>query len=67
MDITSMIIDFECGELDDSGILELFSWMVRTESAWTFQGMYGRMAADLIANGYLDQAGNILNSELEEV
>ena len=60
MDLTSMIIDFECGELDDSGILELFSWMIRTGAAWTFQGMYGRMASDLIERGYLDRNGDIL-------
>lgn len=60
MDIVGMIMDFDAGELNFEETLELFSWMIRTGSAWTFQGTYGRMAADLIANGYLDQGGNIL-------
>ena len=60
MDVVGMIMDFDSGELNFEDALKLFSWMVKTGAAWTFQGTYGRIAADLIANGYLDQEGNIV-------
>ena len=41
-------------------MLELFSRLIETGLAWTLQGSYGRTARDLIRNGFIDMAGNIL-------
>lgn len=54
MDIIGKIIDFESGDLDDTGTLELFQHLVDTGMAWQLQGNYGRMAQHLIENGYIN-------------
>ena len=59
-DVTSGIIEFESGQLDDQGVLKLFSELVKSGLVWNLQGSYGRMAASLIDAGYLDREGNIL-------
>lgn len=59
-DLVGAIMQYESGELDDSGILELFSHLIKTGQAWTLQGHYGRTAAALIDAGYLDDDGNVL-------
>jgi hypothetical protein len=59
-DVTGAIIDFEMGELDDQGILDLFSHLIKTGLAWQLQGSYGRAAADLIEGGIIGQDGAIL-------
>ena len=59
-DIVDMIMDFESGELSDNEILELFSELIKTGKLKSLQGMYQRMASDLIKQGYLDKNGNIL-------
>ena len=41
-------------------MLDLFSRLIETGLAWTLQGSYGRTARDLISNGFIDMAGNIL-------
>lgn len=51
MDITSKIIAYESGELDDSESLELFQELVATGLAWELQGHYGRAAIRLIESG----------------
>ena len=61
MDITDKIIDYECGLLDDTGVLELFSELIRTGMAWQLQGHYQRVAYDLIDGDYIDTDGNITN------
>ena len=48
MNITDKIIDFECGLLDDTGVLELFAELISNGMAWTLQGSYGRTASALI-------------------
>jgi len=61
MDITDKIIDYECGLLDDTGVLELFAELIRTGMAWQLQGHYQRVAYDLIDGDYIDTNGNITN------
>ena len=59
MNITDKIIDFECGLLDDTGVLELFAELISSGKAWKLQGSYGRTASSLIDAGYIDTDGNI--------
>lgn len=60
MDKLSMIIDFESGELSAEKTLELFAELIKDGTAWTLQGCYGRLATQLIDNGYLSRQGEIL-------
>ena len=50
-DITSNIIAFESGELDQDGVIELFQNLVDSGLAWSLQGSYGRTAHVLIQAG----------------
>jgi hypothetical protein len=50
-DITSDIIAFESGELDQDGVIELFQNLVDSGLAWSLQGSYGRTAQALIQAG----------------
>ncbi len=61
-DLVGSIMAFEGGELSDTGILELFSHLVKTGMAWTLQGSYGRFAKQLIEAGYLSGTGKILKA-----
>ena len=54
MNITSQIIDYENGELNEDEILALFQELVRTGMAWTLQGHYGRVATSLIEAGLVE-------------
>ena len=58
--LTSNIIAYESGDLNGQDTLLLFSDLIRTGTAWTLQGHYGRMATQLIDNGYIDRKGKIL-------
>ena len=69
MDIVSEIIAFEAGELDNQGVIELFSKLISSGMAWTLQGSYGRAAHSLIERGYLNPDGSFgptLVNALEE-
>lgn len=54
------IIQYECGELDEVDTLKLFSELVQNGMAWKLQGHYGRTASNLIEQGCLSDAGEIL-------
>ena len=55
-----MMIQYECGELDDNGTLELFSDLIKSGQAWRLQGHYGRTASAIIDAGYISKDGEIL-------
>ena len=60
MNITDKIIDFECGLLDEAGILQLFAELIKNGMAWTLQGSYGRTASALIDAGYISEDGRYI-------
>jgi hypothetical protein len=60
IDLTSRIIAYEMGELDDTETLELFAELIRTGMAWALQGSYGRTAKCLIESGVVSKDG-VLN------
>ena len=66
-DLVGAIMDYETGELDSTGTLELFSHLIKTGDAWTLQGSYGRAAASFIEAGYIEADGTIRWDVLEEV
>jgi len=51
VDLTSRIIAYEEGELDDEQVVALFQELIDNGMAWSLQGHYGRMAVSLIENG----------------
>lgn len=56
LDLTGAIIDYEQGELDEEGTIELFQNLVNTGLAWQLQGHYGRTAAAMIQAGLINAA-----------
>ena len=44
MNIIDKIIAYECGDIDEAGILQLFAELIESGRAWTLQGHYGRTA-----------------------
>jgi hypothetical protein len=51
MNNINQILAYENGELDESGVIELFQSLVSTGLAWSLQGSYGRTATALIEAG----------------
>jgi hypothetical protein len=58
-DLTSRIIDYESGQLNDKQTLRLFSALVRSGLAWRLQGHYGRTASAMIDGGFIKSDGTI--------
>ena len=56
----NMMVQYECGELNDNDTLELFSELIKTGQAWRLQGHYGRTASAIIDAGYISKDGEIL-------
>jgi hypothetical protein len=61
------IMGYECGDLNDREMLELFSHLVKNKMAWTLQGHYGRTAQNLIDREYLLSNGDINEGKLEDI
>lgn len=57
-DMSSAIIQYEDGTIDDEGFIDLFQYLVDTGLAWSLQGHYGRTAAALIDDGYITLSYN---------
>ena len=53
------IIAYECGELDEEAMIELFQKLIDTGLAWSLQGHYQRTAKALIVNGYCFIEGGV--------
>lgn len=51
-DVTSAIIVYESGELEE--VIDLFQNLVNTGLAWQLQGSYGRTATELIKAGLIE-------------
>jgi hypothetical protein len=54
------IMRYELGDLSPDETVDFFAELVRTRVAWQLQGSYGRTAAALIDEGWLDDEGNVL-------
>lgn len=52
MDQLDKMIAWEQGDLNDEDTIALFQELIDNGMAWTLQGCYGRMAANLIEAGY---------------
>ena len=50
-DLTSQIIEYEQGDLDEAGVLDLFQTLINSGLCWKLQGHYGRTAHALIEAG----------------
>jgi len=51
MKTLDFILAFEGGELTEKELIKGFQDLINNGMAWTLQGMYGRMATDLIEAG----------------
>ena len=54
------IIDYECGDLCDVEIINLFAELIKSGVVWSLQGHYGRTAMDLINQDIISKNGEIL-------
>lgn len=52
-DVVGHIVRYENSELGEEEIIQLFQHLVDTGLAWQLQGSYGRMAKQLIDNGFV--------------
>jgi hypothetical protein len=52
-DLLDHIIRYENSDLGEEEIIQLFQHLVDNGMAWTLQGSYGRMAKQLIENGFV--------------
>ena len=66
-DIVGNIISFENGELSGTEVLQLFSHLIKTGQCWSLQGSYGRAAATLIEDGYIDRNSGTILKDFPEV
>jgi hypothetical protein len=54
------IMDFESGNMSEEEIIRMVAGGIKDGSIWQLQGMYGRLANQLIEDGIVDTEGNIL-------
>ncbi len=53
VDIVGGLIALDEGDLDEDGTIRLFQLLVDTGMVWRLEGRYGRMAEQLIADGWV--------------
>jgi hypothetical protein len=46
------LLRYEIGLLEEDEVIDLFQELIDTKLAWTLQGSYGRLAEQLITNGF---------------
>lgn len=67
VDQVDVIIAYESGELTEIELVNLFQDLITSGLAWQLQGHYGRVASDLIKNGWcfveLEWKGEYANAE----
>tara|TARA_Y100000034_G_scaffold132858_1_gene196865 strand:+ start:1200 stop:1394 length:195 start_codon:yes stop_codon:yes gene_type:complete len=51
LQLTSEIMDYESGEMDEEEVLDFFQKLVDTGLVWELQGSYQRTAINLIYSG----------------
>jgi|TARA_R100000458_G_C8065764_1_gene106732 hypothetical protein len=49
------IIDYESGDMEWDRLVDFFQNLIDTGMAWTLQGSYGRVAQNLIDEGYCER------------
>lgn len=59
LDTTTLIIQYEQGELDSEEIVNLFAELIKSGLAWSLQGHYGRTAMHYISIGVISREGKI--------
>ena len=57
MDRVDKIMDFESGYMENKDLPDFFQELIDDGSAWTLQGMYGRIASSLIKSGVCHAKG----------
>ena len=63
LNAVDLIIDYESGLLDENETVDLFQELINSGLAWQLQGSYGRMATDLIREGYCQGIDNGVTDE----
>lgn len=57
--LVEYIIAFESGELEEDQVIDLFQHLVDSKLAWSLQGSYGRIAANLLELGIIKESVNV--------
>lgn len=65
-DVVDFVIGFEGGMISESEIVEGFQHMINDGIVWGLQGMYGRMANNLIEAGVCKPANEWTPQEARE-
>lgn len=61
------VVEFEQGDMSPERMVRFFAGLVESGMAWKLQGSYGRQAAALIEQGWIDREGNVLKDITQEV
>ena len=59
LDILSLILNFEDGNISNYNFYKLFSYLIETGLVWQLQGSYGRIGKELIESGHISKDGTI--------
>jgi hypothetical protein len=58
MSTFDLMMKFECEDVSDVEVLQLFADLIGSGDAWALQGVYGRTANHIIQQGYLYPDGS---------